>query len=493
MLDTAWELARLIEPVRGKASALQVLEVRIELEEVTAERAKRFARWVMIIAAVLVKVVRFMPGAIALAGMAPACGSGSTHAPADPDGHIVTVTTGLPPALIAFRDDLSTDWIGLPVQRATKFDITTHGAYQVVVACSGGDQDSDVSIVLYGRTPDDDPSIDGICDTAQFEVRGSMLQAGEVALGDGTEGSSATFWDFDLLTRPGTFDLVLLSLTSAGVPSSVAFRRDIAIVADKNLGAIDLTKEASQPLVPVSFTIANLQAGEATRSNVSFFAGNTRAQVFSLDGSPPGLTAQLAPGSALRPTDSQHVVLYASSRDAATSLTRSRSLGRDVRVGDLTSWTLPDPIGPVTFETTADRLTATWSTLPDHDEIELLREGIGSQFNFQIMLLSRSFLEATGATSATLDFHAIPGFKSQWQQDPAASQLRELVTIRRVSATETAIATVRGITSASSARSALPADPGAGRRATWFVPGRPDRWLTIPRRSPARRGLDGRP
>jgi len=441
--------------------------------------------------------LRFMSGAIALAGLAPACGSGSTHAPAPADGNVITVTTGLPPALIAFRDDLSADWIGLPVQRATTFDITTHGAYQVVVACSAGEQDPNVSIVLYGRTPDDDPTIESLCTTAiPFDVQGTMLQAGEVALGNASAGASFANWSFDLPARPGIFDLVLLSRTSAGVPSGIAFRRNMAIVNDKDLGAIDLTAEASQPLVPVSFTIANLQAGETASATAFLLAGNTRVLVNSLGGPPPGLTAQLAPDTALHPTDSQHVTLSASIADAAASLTRSRALGRDVRLGDPTSWTLPDPIGPVRFEPTADRLTATWSTLPDHDEIELLRESLRfepTEIRVHEMLLSRSFLEATGATSATLDFHAIPGFKSQWQQDLAATQFREFSAIRHVSATETASATVSGFTSASSARSELPAGSGPGRRATWFVPGRSDRWFTVPTRSAGRRDLEGSP
>lgn len=441
------------------------------------------------------KILRWMSCAIGLAGLASAC---SSQAPSTPDGQLVTVTTGVPPALIAFRDDLSTDWIGLPVQGATTFDLTTHGAYQVVVGCSAGDQDPNVSIVLYGRTADDDPMIETTCGTVvPFTVQGLMLQAGEVALGNAGEGASFADWEFHLQARPGTFDLVLLSLNTAGVPSGIAFRRDVAIVNDKDLGAIDLAEEASQPLVPVSYTIANLQPGESAVSTMVLTAGNTRAFVNSLSSSPPGLTAQLAPDSALRPTDSQHVTLSASITDAATSLTHSRALGRDVRVGDPTAWTLPDPIGPVTFDVTADRMTATWSTLPDHDEIELLREGfliqlgppISTQVRVHEMLLSRSFLEATGATSATLDLHAIPGFKSQWQQDPAAPQFRELVAIRHVSATETASATVSMSTGASSARGEPPVEAGT-RRATWFAPGRPDRWLTVPPYPP---GLAGRP
>jgi hypothetical protein len=109
------------------------------------------------------------------------------------------------------------------------------------------------------------------------------------------------------------------------------------------------------------------------------------------------------------------------------------------------------------------------------------------------MLLSRAFLEATGATSATLDLHAIPGFQSQWQQDPAASQFRELVAVRHVSATETASAAVSSLTSASSARRDLSVETGAGQRATWFEPGRPDRGWTLPPRSPGQRDLAGRP
>jgi hypothetical protein len=443
--------------------------------------------------------LRLIPGASALVGLASAC-SGSTNVAAASEGLIVTVTTGSPPALVAFRDDLSTDWTGLPVKGATTFDLTTHGTYQVALACSSGDQDPSVTIIVYGRTPDDDPTIESSCGRgAPFHVRGLMRQAGEVALGGASEGTSVGNWVFDLPAQPGTFDLILLSRT-AGVPSGIAFRRDVAVVNDKDLGVIDVTEEASQPLVPVLYTIANLQPGELATSTVLVTAGNTRTFVSSLGGPPPGLTAQLAPNSALGPTDSQRVTLSASITDAATSLSHSRALGRNVQIGNPTSWTLPDPLGPVTFELTDDQLTARWSTLPDHDEIQLVRESIlfppgpGSSVKIRLheMKLSRSFVETTGATSATLDFHAIPGFKSDWRQDPSASQFRELVAIRHVSATETASATVAGFTSPSTARGELSDEPGAGRRATWFVPGQDDRWLTIPPRSPGPRVLAGR-
>jgi len=446
------------------------------------------------------KILQWMSAALALASPA-ACSStsGTSHAPGDSDGNVVSVTTGIPPALLAFRDDLSTDWVGLPVHGATTFDLTTHGAYQVVIACSAGDQDPSVTMILYGRTADDDPTIKLSCGGGfPFQVKGEAFEAGEVSLGDSSEGASFTDWQFDLVAQPGTFDLVMVSRSSTGVPSSIAFRRDLAIVNDTDLGAISLS-QGSQPLVPVSYTIANLQAGESATSSLLLTAGNTEAFVGSLGGSPQGLTAQLVPDAALRPTDRQHLTLAAATTDATTSLSHSRALGRDVQVGDSTVWTLPDPIGGVTFDVTADRMTATWSSLPEYDEIELLREGFTTDFGPPVttqvrlheLVLSRAFAEATGATSATLDFHAIPGFKSQWQQDPTVSQFRTLEAIRHVSATETASATVDTFASASTARNQPRVKPGTGR-ATWLAPGLPDRWQTIPLGSPDQPGRAGR-
>ncbi|HMG54763.1 MAG TPA: hypothetical protein VK601_14800, partial [Kofleriaceae bacterium] len=84
------------------------------------------------------------------------------------------------------------------------------------------------------------------------------------------------------------------------------------------------------------------------------------------------------------------------------------------------------PLGATTFETTEDRLTATWSSLPDYDGLDLWRVSFSSDFSRFVshaVFLSRSFVEATGATSSMLDFTDVPGFRPEWQHDPALEQV----------------------------------------------------------------------
>jgi hypothetical protein len=243
-----------------------------------------------------------------------------------------------------------------------------------------------------------------------------------------------------------------------GVPDSIAIRRDAAITDGQDLGVIDMVAEGAQALVPVSFTIPNLRAGESVKSQVFLTTEHTSIPLLALSSQPPGLVPRLVPNSALRSADRQTVTLVATAQDATTSQSDTRNLTRDVRVGDPASFTLPESLGPVTFTTTPEALTAMWSTLPDHDEIQLIRQAtFPGPIRLQQMALSRTFLEATGGTSATLDLHAIPGFQDSWQPDPADPQVFAFRANRRVSATETAASLTGKYVNQSSTCGAAPA------------------------------------
>lgn len=415
------------------------------------------------------KISCFVSGAIALLGIAPACGSSSSNhsstdaqgVPDAPDTLVVTVTDGVPPDLIAFRDDRSTEWVSVPVAGLTTIPVTTHGAYQIAVACDFRKQDPSqgVEVIVFGRTAQDDAFIRGCprLGPAPFEVTGGMVQGGQVALDGSAQTSALANWAFDLPVYSGTFDLVLLPWDSSSLPSGIAFHRDLAITGNRDLGTIDLSQETIQPLIPVSYTVPDVQSGESLRFDLSIIAGNTQTLVSTVRSTSSVVATSLVPDSALQQTDSQYAWLYDSVFDAAASLTYFRDLSRYVRVGDSTSWALPDPLGPVTLDETADGLTATWSKLPDADEITLFRESDGgSVFRLHEAVLSRSFLAAAGGTSATVDVHAIPGFQSDWQLDPTGTQIRQLRAFLPGSASESSDVVVERFT---------PAPPASGEAA----------------------------
>lgn len=172
-----------------------------------------------------------------------------------------------------------------------------------------------------------------------------------IGFGDYT-GLSGTF--FEARVSAGAYDLVMLTGDITSGYEQIAIRRDISITGDTELVMIDPFEYAPQPLVPVSFTASNLRPGEVQSSSVELYTSSTFA-VLHLSGfaQPPGWDVPLAPEGVLRATERQFVSLFAAESSGERS--HRRGIRRTVRVGDPTSVTLPEPLGPVTFEMTPDR------------------------------------------------------------------------------------------------------------------------------------------
>src|SRR5262249_48753618 len=103
----------------------------------------------------------------------------------------------------------------------------------------------------------------------------------------------------------------------------------------------------------------------------------------------------------------------------AITRSRTRTVAREVRAGEEAAVAFPAPLGPVTFEMTTDRLTASWSSLPESGELGLSRSCSRLDPDlFYTLSLSTAFVEAPGATRAVLEHRDIPGFKSTWRNDP---------------------------------------------------------------------------
>jgi hypothetical protein len=382
-------------------------------------------------------------GRIALfASLAVGCGDPD---PVKPAPALITVTTTDPPTLIAFRDE-ATGWRSVAVGAATTFELEVAGPYQVVVVCetTSDTEPRSIGVVHYARTPDDERTIDDGCETRPYPytVSGRMAELGEVSLENSSFGVTGAIpeWDFELPSRAGTFDLVALYGDLAVAFSHIAIRRDVAVTSDTDVGLLERSAENAQPLVPATFSATNLQPGESTSAFIRLDTRGTITLIQSRSARTGRATA-FVPDTVLIPTDRQRIQMTASmpSSDAVSQI-YSRGVSRDVRAGDPTSLTLPEPMGPVAFALSPLRLVATWSTLPDHDTLTLLRVNSGGASllgAFHEITLTRNFLEATGATNAIIDLTDVPGFSPEWHFDARFDQTRMLTAELRTSVSET--------------------------------------------------------
>jgi hypothetical protein len=378
-------------------------------------------------------------------------GSGTPH---------VTVVTGVAPALIAFREEASAAWTTPTSTSTGTYELPVTGPYRVVVVCGGSTRSTFVA--EYARTLDDERRIDHACSAAQdfpFHVTGQMLQEGEVFFGATGRGQSMAPWTFDLRAKAGTFDFVAFFGSLGSRFDQIEIRRDIAITGDLALGTIDVAQEHTQALVSTTFTASNPDPAEFLSSDLMLQSGNTFAVTSLFD--QLAWQVGLVPDAALRATDTQDLQLSAQTSDASMQ-THFRALLRRVHDGGSTAVVLPDPMGQTAFATTADRLTATWTALPAHDEIDLWRQSFTSDFSsfiFHDLLFSRAFLVATGATSATLDLSDVPGFRAEWRHDPTLEQFVGLDAFRTASSGDGLLSDVSQDVPAPS-----PAPPGAAPR-----------------------------
>jgi hypothetical protein len=345
------------------------------------------------------------------------------------EAEVITVETGNSPALVAYLEEGTAQWQSLVAGEDGKLTFTASGPYRVVIVCeaaSGGQ--ASVEVKQYARTPEDGASLEHDCAGGDrpFHLRGQVSLPGVAYFGDLHRAGADPDWQLDIPAARGTYDLVM----RAG--ERIAIRRDIEIAADKDLGSIDLAPASTEALVPMTFTVSNAQQGELISASTRLDTGSTVAILQDAMSGSGGWATKLAPESVLQTTDRQTAILSAAVLAATPEAqNRYRTLQRDVRVGASTSAALPEPLGPVTFEVASDRLTAKWSTLPEHDEVALRWHSITmAGTKDHVVAVSRSFLEATEATSAALELSNIPGFKPEWRHAPASQQTHELTASR---------------------------------------------------------------
>jgi hypothetical protein len=254
-----------------------------------------------------------------------------------------------------------------------------------------------------------------------------MVQPAVVHLGTSSFVTAASNPNFELQAIAGTFDLVMLTSDS-----KIAIRRDLQVSGDLQLGSIDLAQDSPQQRVPTTFTATNLGGADTIYAEASLEAGGTFARLHF----GTGWSLSVVPQSALRPTDRQIISLAASEPvNGAGTLRRTRFAFLRYNLGEPTSITLPEPVGAVAYEATADRLVATWSTLPEYDTLTVQRLSSApnlSNLRIHALELTRAFVDATDATSAALAVDDLPGFKAEWRQHPTQPHNRDLMTSREL-------------------------------------------------------------
>jgi len=355
--------------------------------------------------------------------------AGGCDPPSEPA--VVVIEPSNPPALVAFREEADPQWKAVIAERDGTFRVRPAGPYHVVIACEwSAVHPSSVWIMEYARTPEDGPSVKHECvrDTYDFNVRGQVGPPGVAYFGTTSRAGYDPQWGFDFPVVAGSYDLFIR------VDAQLAIRRDLAISAYTDLGPIDFTLEDTVTLVPVTFRVSNQQPDEIAKVGSHLDTGSTTAVLQEPMTAATGWTSMFVPESALRATDRQ-IATVSASRIGVGPKHQSyrRSSARDVRVSDPPSLALPEPLGPVTFEKVGDRLTATVSLLPEHDEVTLRwtteSGGVGKDHRIE---LSRAFLDAATASSIALELAGIPSFRDEWRHAPEVQQRYELFTNRRL-------------------------------------------------------------
>jgi hypothetical protein len=146
-------------------------------------------------------------------------------------------------------------------------------------------------------------------------------------------------WEFELAADRGTHALVALT------DDRIAVRRPITVTNETAITPpIDLQTEGDA-LVPVTLTPTNLDGTELVmRAVVALQASDTLALIHT------GQLAstKVAPNSVLATSDVQEVTV------TVHNATVGRTVMRDFRAGDPTTFALPEALGPVAFEDLTD-------------------------------------------------------------------------------------------------------------------------------------------
>jgi hypothetical protein len=355
----------------------------------------------------------------------------STDFPPPPDGPPETsgpttihIRSDQAPAFVVFRDGLDAPWQAATMAGPTFYTAEVHGPYMVTVVCE--DPATGRSRTLQvARTLDDVDTFTLSCDLPvmamkRSTVTGHMVQAGFVQLGSSSDSSDVADWDFQLSAADGLYDLVATTADRIRVQRGFEVKGDLEVSPP-----VDVAAEG-EAFADVAFTAATATADETLAASVDFLTAKTPTPVRIYAG--PAATAKAVRNITLIDTDTQRAAVR------ATSGTAVRELRRSFRIGDDTAYTLPPSLGGVQWVSENGQLSASWTTLPPLDQLDVSAMRFAADGSIAIkhdLAVTPAFLVATGTTHITIDTE-IPDYKPAWRIDFAGAYTRDLTTEKTV-------------------------------------------------------------
>ena len=326
-----------------------------------------------------------------------------------PDGgvgaNVVTVNLFTTPSLFMYRDGQGT-WQMPQASGLGKYKLQVTNDYEVVLVCASGGA---FQAMLQGLTIADGATQYLFCSApsasgATVDVTGTLAEAGTIDVGGAAQTTTAANASFDLQVAPGTHDLVAYDA------DHIYVSRDQAIAAATALGTVDIDG-AGSAMTALPLVIGNVGT-DHLETQLQWLLANDFA---NLVGS--STTLETPPASLVMQNDYEFLDVSAigtgTFRDGSVFFT-------NVDPG----FTLPDVLTGVDFTATPTAVTATWGTVPAYDSLNLFIDGgTVSALQQQMVTVSQSWVQATGATSLTFDAMP-PGYDASWQVDLASEYFR---------------------------------------------------------------------
>ncbi|HTR51662.1 MAG TPA: hypothetical protein VMJ10_13195 [Kofleriaceae bacterium] len=317
----------------------------------------------------------------------------------------VTVNLFATPTLFMYRDGQGA-WQMPEAAGLGKFHLHVTNDYETVLVCANG---AAFQAVLQGSTFADGATQYLFCDApgaagATVDVTGTLAEAGTIAIGGATQTTSSAHASFDLAVTTGAHDLVAYDA------SNIYVSRGQTISAATALGTVD-TDASGTAMVALPLVIGNLGT-DKLQTELEWSLTNDYVDLIG-----SSATLETPPASLVMQDDFQFLDVSANGtgtfRDGSTEFT-----------GSDPGFTLPDAPTGVSFAATSTAVTATWGTLPEYDSLTEFVDAANAPQQ-QMMTVSQSWVEATGATSLTFDAMP-PGYDSAWQVDLASPYFRAL-------------------------------------------------------------------